>query len=63
MCDHLGLKMALSGIIRALGPALSGLLAHMWGPGPKVEKLKGPKSQNLHFFWSPFWTHVYEKAG
>ena len=57
-----GPKLDLSGIIWALGPALLGLLAHMGGPGPKVAKLKGPKSQNVHFFGMPFWTHFRPKA-
>ena len=58
----LGPKVDLSGIIWALGPPLLGLLAHMGGPGPKVAKLKGPKSQNLDFFGIPFWTHFLPKA-
>ena len=58
----MGPKVDLSGIIWALGPPLLGLLAHMGGPGPKVAKLKGPKSQNLHFFGIPFWIHVRPKA-
>ena len=39
-----------------------GLLAHMGGPGPKVAKLKGPKSENLHFFGNLFWTHFRPQA-
>ena len=35
---------------------LLGLMAHVWGPGPKVVYSKGPTNQNLDFFGIPFWT-------
>ena len=57
-----GLQVDLFGIIWAVGPPLLGLLAHMGGPGPKVAKSKGPKSENLNFFRIPFWTHFLPKA-
>ena len=47
-----------------LGPRATpfGALGTHGGPGPKVAKLKGPKSQNLDFFGIPFWTHFRPKA-